>query len=91
MASDYAAQTKAYHQKRDPHYGNKINSIEDFQLKAVELLQTHPEGMTVRRLISELIPYEGQYHIPLPSYVGRLISNVKGTFKDGDKWKYSEN
>jgi len=89
MLTKEAQQTRDYHRKRDPHWGNKINSQDDLKIQAVELLKSNPKGMTVRQLISDLIPYEGQYHIPLPNYLGRLISSIKGTYKSGNKWKYT--
>ena len=88
MVSEQATKFREYHQVRDQHAGNKINSQDDLIIQAIEILQAHPEGLALRGLISELIPYEGQYHIPLPSYLGRLLSKVRGTFKEGNKWKY---
>lgn len=76
--------------QHDPHAGEKINSKEDLLIKAVEILEAHPDGLMPRDLISELIPYEGQYHLPFPAYLGKMLSNVRGAFKKGNKWMYSE-
>jgi len=88
MVSEATQKAREYHRKRDPHWGNKINNQDDLKIQAIELLKANPKGMTPRQLISDLIPYEGQYHIPLPVYLGKLISSIKGTYKSGDKWKY---
>lgn len=76
--------------QHDPHAGEKINSKDDLLIKAVEILEAHPEGLMPRDLISKLIPYEGRYHLPFPAYLGKMLSNVRGTFKKGNKWFYSE-
>ena len=90
MVSEQAMKTRNYHRKRDPHWGNKINSKDDLLIRAVKILKKHPDGLSPRGLISELLPYEGQYHIPSTNYLGRLLGLIGGTFKEGNKWKYSE-
>lgn len=89
MVSEMVRKNREYMRVRDPHFGEKINCEDDLLFRVIDLLETHPEGLAIRALTSMLIPYEGQYHIPFPNHLGRLVSTVRGTYKQGDKWKYT--